>query len=156
MAFLAKNRFPAIFGGPLEILHIQNAKMHISQKSGKTERFDKLFYPRGMCIWPYLLKIVFPATIFDSHLEFLRKTYLSNFEKILAQRVVWHFLLKNVFPPVLSVIWKFCLKRKSTFITETVQDRGILIKSFIIRIYAEASATFFQKLFSRDLKFLKN
>ena len=42
--------------------------------------------------------------------------------------VICQFLSKNVFPPYLSAILKFCRKCENAFIWETVQDRVISTK----------------------------
>ena len=62
---------------------------------------------------------------------------LCNIDNILGPqatcRVIWHFFGKNLFPPFLAAILKFCVKHKNAFISEMVQDRVISTKLLALR-----------------------
>ena len=78
----------------------------------------------------------FPV-IFGKNLEFLCKMqrhsfyqkrceiehFRPNFRPPWAYTVIWHFLPKIIVPPFLACILNFCVKIKSEFISEMVQDR---------------------------------
>ena len=50
----------------------------------------------------------------------------------------------------LEFLHKMC--KKTTFISETVQNRGISTKFSTYRLYTQSSATFYQKLFGGNTK----
>ena len=57
------------------------------------------------------------------------------------------------FPPLLAAILNFCVKRKSVFILETVQDRSILMKFLTHRVSAESTGYISQKFLAAILNF---
>ena len=84
---------------------------------------------------------------------------LLKFSTPKVSRVYWQLFTKIAFPPLLAAILNFCVKCKSAFISETVQDGAILTKFLICRVYMQSLlATFcknrFPATFSNHFEFL--
>ena len=60
----------------------------------------------------------------------------SKFSTPRVSRMYCRLFTKITFPPLLVAILNFCVKRKSTFILETVQKRVISMKFLTRRVYA--------------------
>ena len=65
------------------------------------------------------------------------------------ESVLATFHKKINFPPLLAAILNFCVKYKSAFISETVQDRVISTKSWTRRVSAECTGNILRKSLSR-------
>ena len=105
------------------------------------EAFGLNFRPQGVqSVLTTFHKNHYPAT-FAAILNFSVKQGIC--------RVYWQLLEKIAFPPLLAAILNFCIKRKSTFISETVQDRAISTKFWTRRVSAECTGDILQKSLSR-------
>ena len=134
LASFHKNHIPATFGGHLEFLCKIQKRIYLVNSVRQSD-FDKIFDPQGMCrvYWRLFAKITFPpllAAILNFYvkrksafiLETVRHRAISMkfwTHKVSAQSA-GDFMQKIAFLPLLSAILNFCVKHKSTFISETV------------------------------------